>query len=71
MLLAALGYWVVGMPVGYLLGFHTSLGPVGIWVGLSTGLAAVGVLLALRVRRLVWRGVGAATAVPELGAGAA
>lgn len=57
MLLAAFGYWVVGMPVGYLLGFHTSLGPVGVWLGLSSGLAVVGVLMALRVRRLVrWRG---------------
>jgi MATE family multidrug resistance protein len=73
MLLAALGYWVVGLPVGYLLGFHTSLGPVGVWVGLSTGLAAVAVLLALRVRRLVWRGVGAeASVLPSgLSAGAA
>lgn len=53
MLLAGLGYWVVGMPVGYLLGFHTALGPIGVWAGLSTGLAVVGVLLVLRVRRQV------------------
>jgi MATE family multidrug resistance protein len=73
MLLAALGYWVVGMPVGYLLGFHTSLGPVGVWVGLSTGLAAVGVMLALRVRRMVRRGPRgwAAPAAQGLTAGAA
>ena len=56
MLLAALGYWVVGMPVGYLLGFHTSLGPVGVWIGLSTGLAVVGVVLAPHAQR---RGGGA------------
>jgi MATE family multidrug resistance protein len=73
MLLAALGYWVVGMPVGYLLGFHTSLGPVGVWIGLSTGLAAVGVMLALRVRRMVRRGPRgwAAPAAQGLTAGAA
>lgn len=69
MLLAGLGYWVIGLPVGYLLGFHTSLGPVGVWLGLSVGLASVGVMLGLRVRRLVRRvaamepGVGADGAV--------
>lgn len=64
MLLAAFGYWVVGMPVGYLLGFHTALGPVGVWAGLSLGLAVVAVLLAWRVRGLIRRG---ATLGPGLG----
>jgi MATE family multidrug resistance protein len=72
MLLAAFGYWVIGMPTGYLLGFHTSLGPVGVWAGLSLGLAVVGVLLAFRVRRLVWRGAQDRVPSPsELGAEAA
>jgi len=68
MLLAGVGYWVVGMPVGYLLGFRTGLGPVGVWAGLSTGLAAVGILLALRVRRLVAGGAVSARAVAIAGA---
>jgi multidrug resistance protein, MATE family len=50
------GHWALGLPVGYLLCFYTSLRVVGLWVGLSTGLIAVGgVLLALwtrHVRRL-------------------
>lgn len=56
MMLAALGYWAVGLPTAYLLGFHTELGPAGVWVGLSAGLAVVAVLMAARVRRMLWRG---------------
>lgn len=56
MLIAGFGYWGVGMPIAWLLGFRTSLGPVGVWIGLSAGLAAVGVLLGLRAYRKLWRG---------------
>ena len=55
MLIAMVGYWFVGVPTAYVLGFHTSLGPVGIWMGLSVGLAAVALMLLLRVRRVLWR----------------
>jgi len=41
------GYYVVGLPLGYLLGFRWHLGLVGIWLGLVLGLAVVaGTLLA-------------------------
>jgi MATE family multidrug resistance protein len=53
MLLAALAYWVVGVPAAYLLGFHTPLGPSGIWVGLCLALAVAAVLLLARVRAMV------------------
>lgn len=53
LIFAALGYWVLGLPVGMLLGFTAGLGPVGIWFGLAAGLAAVAVLMTLRWRRLV------------------
>jgi len=53
MLLAGLGYWGVGLPAAYLLGFHTPLGAVGIWAGLSLSLAIVAALLALRVRHVL------------------
>lgn len=33
-----IAYWVIGLPLGYWFGFHTSLGPVGIWTGLLIGL---------------------------------
>jgi MATE family multidrug resistance protein len=50
MLIAGLGYWGFGVPVGYVLAFVLDLGAVGVWIGLSAGLAVVGILLALRAR---------------------
>ncbi len=49
--IALLGYWAIGAPVGLALGFLTPLGAVGVWIGLATGLAVVAVLL-------LWRWVG-------------
>jgi MATE family multidrug resistance protein len=48
LLIALLGYWAVGAPVGLVLGFLTPLGAVGVWIGLALGLAVVAVLLLLR-----------------------
>ncbi len=45
-------YWVIALPVGYLLGIRGSFGPAGIWSGLAVGLAVAAVLLSLRVLRL-------------------
>jgi multidrug resistance protein, MATE family len=39
------GYWVVGLPVGWWLGFHRKMGAVGLWVGLCAGLMIAGVSL--------------------------
>ena len=39
------GYWVVGLPVGWWLGFHRKMGAVGLWVGLCAGLMIAGVAL--------------------------
>jgi MATE family multidrug resistance protein len=55
MLIAGLGYWGLGVPVGYILAFAGGLSAIGVWIGLSAGLAAVAVLLAVRVRRTLWR----------------
>jgi len=63
-LIAAIGYWGMGVPVGYVLAFRAGLGPVGVWSGLTAGLAAAAVLLAMRTRRVLWR-----TPVTELEAG--
>ena len=52
--ITVLGYWVIGAPVAYLLGFHTPMGAQGIWAGLVVSLAVVSVLLAWRVRRVLW-----------------
>jgi len=54
-LIAAVGYWGLGLPVGYFLAFPGGRGPEGIWLGLTVGLAAAGLLLALRARHVLWR----------------
>lgn len=54
MIIAAVAYWVIGVPVSYALGFTFGLGGVGVWLGLAVGLAVAGVLL-LR-RYLHWQG---------------
>lgn len=48
MVIAALSYWVVGIPASYILGFPMGLGGVGVWLGLVLGLACAGVLLMMR-----------------------
>jgi MATE family multidrug resistance protein len=54
MIIAAVGYWGVGLPIAYAFAFSFGLGPLGVWTGLSIGLAAVAVLLVERVRRVFW-----------------
>jgi MATE family multidrug resistance protein len=48
MVIAAIGYWGVGMPLGAVLAFHFDMKGVGIWIGLSAGLLVVAVLLLWR-----------------------
>ena len=48
LLIALLGYWAIGAPVGVALGFATPLGAVGVWIGLALGLAVVAILLLMR-----------------------
>lgn len=48
-----MGYWLVGMPLGLLLGLRGGLGAVGLWWGLVSGLAAVALILIYRVRRIL------------------
>jgi MATE family multidrug resistance protein len=45
MLLAIFGYWFVGLPTAFVLGFVFDLRGVGVWSGLAVGLAFVAVLL--------------------------
>ena len=47
-----IAYWVLALPIGYFLAFHTSLGPIGVWAGLAAGLSCAAVLLARRFHRL-------------------
>ena len=49
------GYWVIGLPVSLLLGFHTSLRAAGLWWGFVASLSVVALFLALRIRVLFRR----------------
>jgi len=55
MLVNALAYWIVGLPLGYLLGINYNLGPAGLWIGLILGLSVAAVLHNLRFYRLTNR----------------
>lgn len=48
MLLAIVGYWIVGLPTAYLLGFTLQWRGIGIWTGLAAGLAFVAIVLVTR-----------------------
>jgi len=59
MVIAALSYWAVGVPVSYGLGFVFGFGGPGIWLGLAAGLALAGVFMLVRFWGWSARGVGA------------
>ena len=52
MVIAVVGYWLVGFPLAVLLGFGTPLAGRGIWLGLAAALATVAVAMLLRFARL-------------------
>lgn len=52
MLITLFSYWLIGMPVGWWLCFHTPLAADGLWWGLTAGLAAAAVGLTLRFQQL-------------------
>ena len=47
--MALLGYWGLGLPIGWFLAYRAGLGPRGLWWGLALGLAVVAVLLVVRI----------------------
>ena len=49
--MAIVGYWAIGAPVGVGLAFFTPLRGRGLWIGLACGLAATSLQLLAR-----WRG---------------
>jgi multidrug resistance protein, MATE family len=49
MLLAGLGYWLLGFAGGWALAFPLGLGPIGIWWGFVIGLVTVAGLLTVRL----------------------
>lgn len=48
MALAAISYWVIGVPCSYFLAFKLGMGGVGLWLGLVVGLGFAGVSLLWR-----------------------
>jgi MATE family multidrug resistance protein len=58
MVAALIGYWVLGLPAGWVLAFPLGVGIRGLWFGMLVGLLTVGVaLLAVWVRRLRARAI--------------
>jgi MATE family multidrug resistance protein len=47
-----IAYWVIALPLGYMLGIRWGYGATGIWIGLAVGLAVAAVFLGLRFLRL-------------------
>lgn len=52
LVMAIVSYWLIGMPVGYILANYSSLQAYGYWVGFIVGLAVGAVVLLLRLIRL-------------------
>ena len=51
-LITLVAYWILALPVGYVLGFSLNMGAFGIWIGLLTGLTIAAVLLYIRFNKL-------------------
>ncbi|MES2733676.1 MAG: MATE family efflux transporter [Bacteroidota bacterium] len=47
-----LAYWLIGLPLGYLLAFKLGMGAQGIWIGLLVGLSISAILLTTRFYHL-------------------
>lgn len=47
-LITFLAYWVVGLPVGYILGFHFNMGISGVWLGLLGALTTSAIMVTTR-----------------------
>jgi len=65
--IVVVAYWLVGLPLGYLLTFRSGLGARGMWVGMIAGLTVAAVLLAARFLRVSRRAAGGAAPGPGYG----
>ncbi|MCR2820154.1 MATE family efflux transporter [Lederbergia panacisoli] len=48
-IMALVSFWIIGLPLGYVLAKNTELGPFGYWLGLITGLAVGAITLSYRL----------------------
>ncbi|MFD4830677.1 MATE family efflux transporter [Streptomyces uncialis] len=53
--ISLVGYWLIGLPAGYLLGVSADWGVVGVWTGQTIGLAATAAILLVAFLRRVDR----------------
>lgn len=51
--LIGIAYWVIGIPVGYLLAFKAGMGAAGMWTGLILGLTFASLFLLFRFMKMV------------------
>ncbi|MBD1221668.1 MATE family efflux transporter [Virgibacillus halodenitrificans] len=49
LILALISYWIIGLPVGWILANYTSLEPFGYWVGIIVGLSCGAIALLTRL----------------------
>lgn len=72
LVVSAIGYWILALPLGWWLAFPGGMGPVGLWWGLTVGLAIVAIVLLARVTVRIRRSLPPADLVaappPPLGA---
>ncbi|MBI9072190.1 MAG: MATE family efflux transporter [Melioribacteraceae bacterium] len=48
MIATFIAYWVISLPVGYIIAFKYEMGAIGIWIGLLLGLTLVAIFFTLR-----------------------
>ncbi|WP_103865889.1 MATE family efflux transporter [Aquimarina sp. I32.4] len=48
-MITLISYWVIAMPVSYILAFHKNMGAQGVWIGLLTGLTFSAIALIYRL----------------------
>ncbi|RSK52811.1 MATE family efflux transporter [Bacillus canaveralius] len=48
-IMTLIAYWLICLPVGFILAHHTKLGATGYWIGLTIGLLAAGICLSMRL----------------------
>lgn len=53
--IAFTAYWLLNLPIGYLLAFKAGMGPAGLYAGFFFGLSAAAVLMIFRIRRSIGR----------------
>jgi MATE family multidrug resistance protein len=49
--IVAVAYWVIGIPLGYLVANHSVIDGIGVWMGLAFGLGSAAILLLTRFHR--------------------